>query len=439
VLGLAEGRRFTEVVPPRGDRPSFTDLTTDATFDAPNQMVQHPPLGYVHLVAAEALVRAAPGDLAFDQHLWLLRLVTVALGAAVPVLIARAVRALGGSPNQQLVAALLPLAIPQLGAALGTIGNDVPLVVAGAAATTAAALLLADPHRSGAVLGAAVGLGALTKGFGLALFAMLTVPLLDRPPRWRQAGVALAVAIGVGAWWWVWNLLRYGAVQPHGVPLEDLYGAPLQDGPGFSVWLQETGPVLVDRFWGAFGSFSLHIGLPRWATLAATAVLIGLFARGSVRGGAPVRRLAWAVGLLLASSLAILAWGAFDIFATYGQLLGVQGRYLFATVPGLAVVVAFGFERAKVGTVPRTLVAIAAIQAAGLWQVLDGWWGRPDDGTVDRLRAMAGWSAAPPMLVLVLLGGLLIGGGMCLRRHPPDAVDPGPGAPAPPPAAVPSP
>ena len=132
VLGLAEDRRFTSEVPPRGDRPSFDDLTSDATFDAPNQMIQHPPLGYLHLIAAEALGRALPGDPAFDLQLWWLRLTTVLLGAAVPVLIARGVRWLGGSPAQQVVAALLPLAIPQLTATLGTIGNDLPLVVAGA-------------------------------------------------------------------------------------------------------------------------------------------------------------------------------------------------------------------------------------------------------------------------------------------------------------------
>ncbi len=427
VLGLADGRRFTDVVPPRADRPSFADLTTDATFDAPNQMVQHPPLGYAHLVAAEALIRVAPGDPAFDLHLWLLRLTTLALGTAIPVLIARAVRALRGSPTQALVGALLPLTIPQLAASLGTVGNDVPLVVAAAAAAVAAARLVTDRRRSGTALGVAIGLGALTKGFGLALFVLPVVTLLDRPRRWSP--VAAGVASGIAAWWWIWNVARFGSVQTHGVPLEALYGAPLEHGPGFTDWLTRAGPRLVDRFWGAFGSFSLHIGLPRWATLSASLAMVVLAARGVARGGAAARPFACAHGLLLIGSLAVLTWGAFDLFTTYGVLLGVQGRYLFAVVPGVAVLVGLGVGRQSTRAAPATLLAIAGIQAFALWRVLDGWWGRPDDDPVERLRAMAGWCPVPPALVGVLLGALLLSGSVCLLRSRPDDPDPAKGAP----------
>lgn len=434
VLRYAEGRRFTEVVQPRAERPTFEDLRTDTTFEAPNQMVQHPPLGYAHLVLAESLLRIAPGERSFDLHLWWLRLASVLLGAAVPLLIARAVRHLGGTATQGVVAALLPLAVPQFGTTLGTIGNDLPLVLAGAGASVALARALGRRADAGARLGAAIGAGALTKGFGLALFVLPAALLLERPRRARAATVALAVGAAVGGWWWAWNLVRFGAVQTHGVPLQDLYGPPLDDGPGVVRWVRQAAPLLVDRFWGAFGSFSLHIGLPRWVTLTATVALAARFALAVRRSGPPVRRFAAATTLLLVGSLAVLAWGALDIYTTYGQLLGVQGRYLFAAVPGLAVVVGLGIQRSDRVAVAASLAAVASLQGLALWEVLGGWWGAPGASTAERLSALAGWSPVPPSLAGILLVLLLAGGAAALTPAPRPAPAGAGGAPPAPPA-----
>ena len=406
-----DGHRFTEEVVPRPQRPSFPDLHSDDRFEAPNQMVQHPPLGYLPLVLVEGFLRVALPDLAFDLHLWALRLSAVLLSAAVPLLIARTVRALGGSPTQCVLGALAPLGIPQLTATMATIGNDLPVVVAAAAAAWAAAAMATGRAGAARQLGAVIGLGALTKGFGLALSGLAAIPLLDRPRRWRPALVTAATAALVGGWWWCWNLSRFGAIQPHGVPLEDLYGPPLTDGPGFGEWFGRAMPLLVDRSWGAFGSFGLGIGLPRWCTAIATLGAVVLVVLGVARSGETVRRFAVAQALVLAIALAVLAQGAFSIFHDHGVLLGVQGRYLFVAVPGLAAVIAMG---ARVGERSRRPVAlalavIAAMQAFALWQVLQGWWGPAGAGLSQRGRAWASWMPVAPKAWAILCSVLAVG------------------------------
>lgn len=416
ILDQLDDGRFTVAVIPRTDRPTLAALDSDTTFDAPNQMVQHPPLGYAPLVLTEAAIRGLAPGLAFDLHLWLLRVASVVLSATIPLFIARGVRMLGGSCAQQLVAALVPLAIPQLSASMGTIGNDLPLVVIAAAAALATATVLVHPSASGVRLGVAVGLGALTKGFGLALVVLPLAPVLSRSRRWRPALAAGAVALAIAGWWWLWNVARFGTIQPHGVPLEDLYGPARPGGPGIGSWVREAAPLLVDRFWGAFGSFRRGIGIPRGIALVASAVATAAVVRGYRRGPTATRQFARVHLLLAGAALAILARGSFTIFHDHRVLLGVQGRYLFVAVPGLAVVAGLACSHR---TTPRraataTAVIVAVMQVTALGNVLVGWWGSSTAPLGDRLHAVTGWSPVTPRLLAPLLLVLLVSAGWAL-------------------------
>jgi len=172
--GLADGEGF---------RQAFASAPT----------AEYPPGWAVLLAAADLL-----GANGYLSH----RLIGALLGTLLVVLVGALGRALAG-PAAGLVAAGIAAAHPLLWTA------DVSMMSETLYGVLLVGALLAAHHRRPVLLGALLGLAALTRGEALALVVLLVVPLLWRERRALVAALAVfAVAL---APWTVRNLLTFDA------------------------------------------------------------------------------------------------------------------------------------------------------------------------------------------------------------------------------------
>src|SRR4051812_32667857 len=149
------------------ERPSFDDMSLTREVDLsdfPDQMTQHPPL-YYGLSAAVVKAMGAD-DWRFDRTLTLLRWVSVLLVAPLPLLAYSVAVRLSGRRRVGDLAAVLPLAIPQLGALGGAVTNDSLVVCLGGVLVLLLARMLTGDRswRTTVGIGLVLGLGLLTKG-----------------------------------------------------------------------------------------------------------------------------------------------------------------------------------------------------------------------------------------------------------------------------------
>ena len=392
--------------PPRAQRPRFSALADDVAFPPfGNQMPQHPPLFY--LLAGTLVRLLALERLSWDVVVWLLRLLNVALATPLPLLAFLAARRLLAE-RVAVAAAVVPLTIPQLAHVGSTVNNDGLLILTFGVLTVLLASVIAgdrDP-RTALAVGAVGGLALLTKGFAILIpawivmvYAWTAVVTRARAQRALRDGLlALGTAMAVGGWWWVRNLVRYGTVQPGGFPFP--YTAPEVVQPRLVTLLEQAVVSLSASYWGVFGW--LQLPLPAVLTSVASAVALALVAVGLA-----ARRELILLAVPTLGSLAIVLWGAWEHYRVYDVIRGLQGRYLFAGVVGLAVIVACGADRLLVwgsrgrvppaGMLPLSLLAAAvALQATGAATLLDGFWSRPaGTGVVEGVRALLAWSPAP--------------------------------------------
>ncbi|MFI2365975.1 DUF2142 domain-containing protein [Promicromonospora sp. NPDC019610] len=378
--------------------------------EAVDQMTQHPPLYYA--VAAGVLHATGLAEARWDRQLLALRLFDVVLLAPLPLLAAAAARRLSGSRAAALVAASFTLFVPQVAHILGSVTNDALVTLTGAATAYLAVRVLTGGlgARTAVALGAAVGLGLLTKV--MAAFALPVVGaayLLASGPRGRRvAGALLAggTAFVVGGWWWLRNLLVLGTVQPVGIP--DRF--PEAESRGLWYFLRTVVTSLTRSFFGNFGW--LEVRLPDAVFWTAAVVVAALCALAVVRG--PARR-ATAVLLLQPAALwcGVLV-NAWPDYAAHGWISAVQGRYLFAGLLALSAGVALGLlallgarlRRATPWVVAAAGLAAASGLAYGFWGFYQG----PGESVADAAARWAGWSPLTgPQLVLV--GLAVVAGG----------------------------
>lgn len=435
-------RRPVSPDPPvaRGSRPTYAALASPpATSMTRNQQWQHPPLYPATLGAVVTVVETLYPPAytwAFDQTAGFARVVSTLLVAPLPLFAFLVARRLTSSRVTALAAAVFPLAIPQLAHIGSAVSHDNLLVLLVGAATVAVAFVLRGDAslRTAVVLGTLGGLGLLTKGFALVLpawiggvYALAAV----RWRRWRFVGVgALAVTLMVviGGWWWVRNVSVHGTLQPTGVRLA-------QPEPGFvpdaGWWVRWFAEVMPERFWGNLGWYqaSLSDGIVVTATVVLGLAVVAALARRPP-GSALSDLLAAAAPL--AGIAAIVAYGGWNYYANTGYALGLQGRYLFPGLAGLAVLVGSG-----VAALPRglarwgpvgLLVAAAAMEAVAVGTVLrEVYQAGGAIGWGDAVRAVVAWSPWSPAVLaagLVALAVLLAVAAAALvgeaRRAPAD-------------------
>lgn len=438
-----------EVVP-RGERPTFAELGGLDPFAGdevtrriavgepfPNQMTQHPPLYYASLAGLLAVTPGADG-LAWDQTVGYLRLVNVAMLAPLPLLAWAAARPLARSPAVPVLAATVPLLLPGVSRIGGTINNDNLLILL-SGIVMALAVRVCVGHlglRLAVTIGAVTGLALLTKGFALVLPLVVagSYPVAWRRERqqegiavpWRPALAALGVAFAVGGWWWVRNLVLHGRVQPGGFgpeararmrppvvpdsvnrnPVEFVDGFTAEMSRRIVAWLGLVEPPY----------FPFRLAFVIMVLIAAGVVLAMVLRRSEVPRGIAVVCVVLPVAIL-----AIVAQGSFRNWWRYQVFNGVQGRYLYAGVVGVAMVAAAGWT-ASVRPRARPWLPLGSLAIAGVAQavaaaiVLDTFWMPPDPGGLavldleHGLAALARWSPWPmgltamPLLAVALLG-----------------------------------
>ncbi|MGW2095631.1 DUF2142 domain-containing protein [Promicromonospora sukumoe] len=361
--------------------------------DVVDQMTQHPPLYYA--VGAVALRAVGLAEARWDGQLLALRLLDALFLLPVPLLAAAVVRRLTGSRAAALVAASFTLFVPQVGHILGSVTNDSLAVLSGAVATFACVLVVRGDVRARTAigLGAAVGIGLLTKVMAVFALPMIVGAYLMAPgARGRRATGALVaggVAFAVGGWWWLRNLLVHGVVQPVGIP-QRFEPAEHQ---GIWYFVRTAVTQLTRSFFGNFGWLEVRIPDPVFwsATCAiATLVVVALVRRRDVR------RALFVVLLLPAGLWLGVLVNAWPEYAETGVIVAVQGRYLFAGLVGLATgaaLGAFALLGPRLGkTVPWVVVAGCAAAVAGLAYGFWGFYQGPGQSVADAATRWAGWS-----------------------------------------------
>lgn len=414
----------------RAQRPTFAQLGGDQPYLEGNQMGQHPPLYYGVAAAALRLVPGS-GDWPWDRVVHLLRLLSVLMLLPVPLLSFVTARRLGGSVAVGVTASAFTLAIPEFANIGSSVNNDNLLVLLMSAAITLIAYVATgdSSRRTALLLGGAGALALLTKG--LVLFFPLWIGLVYAAAAWRSANfyflrrglLASIVATVLGGWWWLRNLAVYDAVQPRG-----LIGPPLASSPASRYtladkglgWAEQAGRQLSSRFWVELSVTKNCSGPPltpcraanpgaQWiagwtgaASAIALLLIVVAFAVATRRrtGVLPLV----AVALPFAFAFAQLVTVDWLEYSHSGALSGLQGRYFFLAVVGLAPLVALGGGGVLGGRRDRWLplammLGAAAMHTRTIIAILGNHW----NGAADGLRAAAAsataWSALPAAMV----------------------------------------
>lgn len=450
-------RRDGSVAPDRGTDRTYDQLGGDAPTARPNQLAQHPPLYYRAMATVVQIERfVSPSDWSLAREVALLRLVNALLLVPLPLLAWAAARRLGLARRVASVAALLPLAIPQLTHIGSTVTNDTLLVLLSSVAVVLAAGVIRGDRSWPTAAGlAVVGSAAmLTKASGVGVLVLVGVAYAvgwwDRTPaerraEWRSWAMRLVVVAGavvvLAGWWYLRNRFRYGTFTPS-IDSESI-DERLQP-PGFSpsigTWSERFFAWMPARFFGWFGWFSARatFRLLVAASLAAgVLVAVGLGwprttddegddradggdageGRASVRAASPARRLhlfaLFSIGPVLLATVVVRAWG---LYVKSGQFPFLQGRYLFPAIVAGAVVAAAGAFRLFGRWAATVVVAWSAVmQVDGIRTVLRTYWGTNESGVVDQVASVEAWSrwpvallAAGTVLVVVAVVGVVL-------------------------------
>lgn len=400
----------------RADRPSFDAIGEPLPSGANNQMSQHPP-GYYLLAAAATSV--IPAGWRFDLFVLALRLFGVALMAGLPLLAALAVRRLGGDRPAMAAAALVPLCIPQLAAISGAVNNDSLLnIVCAVVALGVVTVATGDArHRTACWVGIALALALFSKAWALLLVPFVGLAYLVgawRSRAWTRYAIALGIVAALsalGGWWWLANLLKYGTMQPAGhVPL--LQDGPLTFGGDGMRWLRVLSERLPTRFWATL-SIKPGMPFPLWITGTASVILLAGITLLLVRRRSFAGRRADAlllVGPFLLGLLVLLdsTWG---LFARTGIPAGIQGRYLYFAIAGVAAGLALAFAASLParmrGWLPVVLwAAFALFAGTAMAKVLGAHWGAAGASLGVRWEAWLAWAPAPPWFVAMVFVAL---------------------------------
>lgn len=349
---------------PRSQRRSLADLGAEKPANTDpkllNQMVQHPP-GFYALGAAFLKVIPGSNGWHYDQTVYALRLLCALLLAPVPLIAFGLVRAVRGSPGVATTAAALPLLAPQFDRVGGSVNNDSLLVLmTGLCTLLLARVVMGDARwRTSVALGVALGIALFTKGFALVLIPCVAVGYLvarRSVDRWWLKGLAsLSIAFVLGGWWWLANLVRYGRIQPDGIPNIRKVILGSKAGPDVPLhvgkFVEGTYTRLSVRFWGGLGiNYMPPETFPHWLTNAFCVVALVAAIAAFVRWRGPRAALAVSTLLPFLLTLAIVVvgiWGTYRYNRAFG---GAQGRYLYGVMAGLSAVVALGLH----GLLPRT-------------------------------------------------------------------------------------
>lgn len=410
---------------PRPDRARFGDLVEPgAPSVLDNQLTQHPPAYYALVSGVTTFLAGLTPSTwwSWDREVYLLRLVSIVLTAPLPVLAAEGVRALRLSRSAGAVAAGVVLLVPQATAVGSSVNNDA-LVIAGASVAVVAALHHLGSRRplSAWIATSGAAVAALTKATAAPVLAwVVLVVAVTWWRRWRTPGAAAAtigtaLATAVGASWYIRNVVVFRDPQPSGFRERD---APADFSASIGVFLRNWLDRLSQSFWG-LPARRTGVALPAVVSHSLTVATLAL-ALAALADRA--RRTAVTLLLLLAGSQVILlAQTNWRAHLRTGVYPAVQGRYLFAILIPVAVLVVLGARqlarRAPSLPWPGTTAVALVVGAAGAglhlllgWSMLQGFWGEPDASPGARIGAVVAWSPLPAVLTHAVLWAFVTSG-----------------------------
>lgn len=367
--------RFGATLPGRASEPrddgfedtskpdAFTQLTAENSGlsgdNGDDQMTQHPPAFYM-VAGGIFAVLGLPGE-SWYFHLLAARILTALLVLPVPMLVGATARLVTGSRAAGVLAALVPVSIPQFLHINSSASNDAAMTLMASLVTYLAvrAMVGRVSFRLTAALAAATGVALLTKGFGLALVPLVLAAIMVSPGltfrgRAARVGLGTAITFATGGFWWVVNIVRYHTIQPAGRP--PVWPVSRDPERGIEDFAYPAARRVAGSFWGRFGW--LEIPLPEWLWIGLTLALVVAVGVGIVRLRS---RLLIALGLFSVpiAVLGIFMTGSYGRFLEYGLMPGLQGRYLFAAIVSLAVLAVASVARLAAQTRPRAVVAAA--------------------------------------------------------------------------------
>jgi small subunit ribosomal protein S36 len=403
----------------RGDRKTLGELASPkpSVVNYPNQMVQHPPAYYV---TAAIVLKAWPGpieDMRYDQVVALLRLLSVALMAPLPLLFWKGI-SLITEPPMAVMGAAFSMAVPGLTRIGANVQNDDLLILAITGLLVALIRVVTGDlsRRTAVVVGLLTALALLTKGFALVLPpVMIAAYAIHKRDGIRPGIWALGVGGLLGGPWYLMNLIRFGKLQVEGLgPKADPLFRAESASPGphtTKSYVDHVSGLLNRRFWGAIGIPDkpfLPLLLGWTLTIVVTAlILLALVRSRSLRGRLAV--LLMPVPLMLV----LVVFGSLHWWRFNGGLPGVQGRYLYPGLLGTVAVVCLGVQsllRTRQALAP--LIGFATVVVLQLWalKVIFFTYWVPGTDVSAGLRGVFNWSPWPPVLTaLPFLGAAVFG------------------------------
>jgi 4-amino-4-deoxy-L-arabinose transferase-like glycosyltransferase len=426
---------FSKVpIPPRHQRPSFAQLGghTFVTGGQPNQMVQHPPLYY--WLAAAVLRIPGVSHRAWDLQVWLMRLLSVIFMLPLPVLIwastvrllSRPARPRGSHWRLALIAAAIPLTVPNLIRDGSSVTNDSLLILATSAVLyLLSRVLTGDLSRRTAIwIAVWLAIALFTKAFAvilppiiLAAYVFAAWRMGDRLRSrvqviWQPLGIAAMGGV-IGGLWWLRNLIEYGAVEFNGFgPGYDrvLYGPPDNHGtlghfiPGFFA-------DFANRIWGGVGIPDIPFPGPLIVYGWLSVVLLGVVAALLYRSGPGDRLRALILFAAPVLTVLLVAHASYGTFVHWSKAVRAsQGRYLYPVMIVVAALATIGWLRILQPRVRSYLLAVvtagAVVTNFTVWfMLLRSWYAH---GPVPAFHSLLRWSPLPSfftvLFVLVLPG-----------------------------------
>jgi 4-amino-4-deoxy-L-arabinose transferase-like glycosyltransferase len=414
---------------PRSQRPSFAQLggQTRLTGGQPNQMVQHPPLYY--WFAAAVLRLPGVSHLAWDLQVWLMRLVSVCFMLPLPILCWATAKRLLEQPNRPagstaslaLIAAAIPLTVPNLIRDGASVSNDSLMILTASTVLYLVSRVLTGDlaKRTGFWIAVALAAALFTKGFALVLPPVILVAYLvsgwrfghDLRSRIRAIWPPLAIAaIGgvIGGLWWLRNLIDYGTVQTNGFGpgfARLVYGPPDNHGT-----LGHFLPAFFDRvaslIWGGVGLADYPQAGPLivWGWL--TVVLLGIFAALLCRGSPGERLRALVLFAAIALTMVVIAKGSYGLFVHWSTAVRAsQGRYLYYVITAIAALATSGWlrilqPRLRAYLLPVTVWGAVITNLAVWFMFLRTWYGH---GVTLAFHTLLRWSPLPSALTVALV------------------------------------
>jgi hypothetical protein len=420
IIGVLRSPRFpqrAENATPRGERPTFAELRAQEGVRQPNKtnhMAQHPPLYYATAAALGGVAaQLAPTNFwSWDREVYLYRLLSIALCFAIPLLASMGALAIGLTQRQAAVAAAFTLLLP-MQTFIGMAANNDAVLIPLAAIASVGALAYLHLRNPGWAFAGAIGAAGATLTKSTAALLSPWVALLVGIGAWQRSRrneprtekpvrtFAITIAIlAAGAWWHTMNLIRFSDPQPSRRRLDE--GLPTSFGEWLPVWASR----LTGTFWGQ-PARRTGVSLAWPITHVLTALLIAAVILALAQK--PWRRTVVLLQALIFVQFVLLFRSNLKAYHREGVVVAAQGRYLYALLVPLAVLVAIACiaivrwlpRLSAIGIATGMTITGTVLHFVIAWSMLDGYWFGASVGT--RLGSVLAWSPLPYGVSIIVL------------------------------------